>query len=129
VPGEEVRGTGPEANERTTIVELEGRVDESLDARPIARGESTRDAIDRSRRGVDERRRGRLDRHQRAVVAAERVEAGERLGRAVGLEELQPRHQAVGAEDSEPQEVPLVRPAAAAIGARVHPAHEERIGA
>ncbi len=56
------------------------------------------------------------------------VEAGERLGVAVGIELLAARHEAIGSEDPEHEEGPLEGAAAGAVGAEVRPAHEERVG-
>src|SRR5438093_13469141 len=56
------------------------------------------------------------------------VEAGERVVFAIAVEELEARHEAIGAEDMEQEEQPLVGAAASAGGAKVTPAHEQRIG-
>ncbi len=59
-----------------------------------------------------------------AVSSSKRASASAR----VGVEQLDARHEAIGSEDHEPEEVPLEGAAAGAIGAEVRPAHEERVG-
>jgi hypothetical protein len=56
------------------------------------------------------------------------VEADERLGVAVGVEELDARHEAIGLENPEHEEHSLVGTAAGAVGAEVSPPQEECIG-
>ena len=56
------------------------------------------------------------------------VEAGERLGLAIGVEPLPACQEAVGSEDPEQEEVPLEGASTDADGARGRPAHEERVG-
>ena len=58
----------------------------------------------------------------------QRVEARDRLGRAVGVEGLVARHAAVGAEHPEQQELRLEGAAARAVGAGVRPAQQDRVG-
>src|SRR5439155_20277402 len=55
------------------------------------------------------------------------VKAGERLVLAVGVEVFDARQQAIGSEDPEREELPLIGATAGAGGAKVSPAHEERI--
>ena len=69
---------------------------------------------------------GRRSRHRR--LGRQLVEAGERLGIALGVELLPARQETIDSEDPEHQELALVGTAAGAEGARIRPAHEERVG-
>ena len=56
------------------------------------------------------------------------VEACERLGLAVGVEPLHPRHEAIASKDEVRKVLPLEGAAAGASRAQVRPAQEERVG-
>jgi len=60
--------------------------------------------------------------------AGQLVEAGDRFDDAVDIERFHMRHQAIGFEDPQAEEVPLERATAGAVGSDVGPAHQERIG-
>src|SRR5436309_14595380 len=89
------------------------------DTLPIASFPRLLEAIPRPRRGVRNTGRSRFP--------GQLVEAGERLGLAVGVEILDARQQAIGSEDLEEEVLPLIRAAAGAGDAKVSPAQEERI--
>src|SRR5207249_3054316 len=65
---------------------------------------------------------------RRRRLGRQLLEAGERLGVAVGVEELPAPHETVDAEDIERDEAPLEAAAAGAVRTEVRPAHEERVG-
>ena len=111
-----------------------GRMIGLLEVRAVLR--SGRIEIARHARGVEARdRRGRAVRAHGSSEALrlrgagrQRVEARERLGFAIVLEELVARDAAIGVEDEEPQERPLECAAALATDTRSQPTQEQRLG-
>ena len=77
--------------------------------------------------------RGRSVRAHAAADGAHRrlddqlVEAGQRVGLAVGIEVLEARQKAIASEDPELEELPLEGAASSAVGAKERPPPEERI--
>jgi len=84
------------------------------------------EVCDVSRRGV--RSHAAANGMHRRRLGRERLEARERFGVAVGVEVLHAREQAIGSEDRELDEPPLVGTAARAGRAEVRPVLEERVG-
>src|SRR5207249_12332357 len=115
--------------EMLVTIELEGCVAPAVDQPetwpetcgdtfPVARGPRLPEPVVPPRLSVGDSGCRRLGRQL--------VEAGECLVLAIGVEELDARHEAIGAEDIDRQEHPLIGTAAGRVGAGAGPAERQR---
>ncbi len=110
-----------------TIVQVERQPMGRGDRVPVASVPCAHEALIEARHGIGEawiRRRGRL-----LGVADEGVEAGERVGIAVGVEPFGAHQQTVGSELPQEDQRPLERSARRPSRAGGRSAHEQRVGA